>query len=79
VLQLNDLQWRIVGEKVSERDRKILEELEGLLGGRAWFAGHRPLPGLWRPGGGIVRLTKPLYHIGTVCQGLLVSCLDAER
>jgi hypothetical protein len=40
-LQLKDLRGRTVGEKVTDRDGKILEELEGPLGEDAWFAGHR--------------------------------------
>jgi len=42
VLPLKDLCGRSVGEKVTGWDGKILEELEGLPGGRAWFAGHPP-------------------------------------
>ena len=40
MLQLKDLRGRTVGEKVTGWDGKILEELEGLRGGQAWFAGH---------------------------------------
>ena len=40
MLQLKGLRGRTVGEKVTGRDGKILEELEGLPGGGAWFAGH---------------------------------------
>ncbi len=40
MLQLKDLQGPTVGEKVTARDGKFLEELEGRRGGRAWFAGH---------------------------------------
>jgi hypothetical protein len=40
VLQLKDLRGGSVGERVTDWDRKILEELEGLRGGRAWFAGR---------------------------------------
>jgi len=40
VLQLKDLLGRCVGERVTDLDEKILEELEGLRGGGAWFAGH---------------------------------------
>jgi len=62
VLQLKDLREWIVGEKVTAWDRRILKKLEGLLGGRAWFAGHPPFrqgrnlrsPELRRAGGGIV-------------------------
>ena len=39
MLQLKDLWGRSVGEKVVAWDGKILKELEGLPGGRAWFAG----------------------------------------
>jgi hypothetical protein len=35
VLQLKELEERVVGEKVTLGDGKILEEFEGLLGGRA--------------------------------------------
>jgi hypothetical protein len=40
VLQLEDLRGLTVGKKVTEWAGKILEELEGLRGGQAWFAGH---------------------------------------
>jgi hypothetical protein len=39
VLQLKGLWRRTVSEKVTSLDEKILGELEGLPGGRAW--GHR--------------------------------------
>ena len=39
MLPLKDLRVRIVGEKVADADKEILEGLEGLPGGRAWFAG----------------------------------------
>ncbi len=39
MLQLKDLWGRGVGEKVTAWDGKILKELEGLAGGREWFAG----------------------------------------
>jgi len=62
VLRLKDLWELAVGEKVTVGDGKILEEFEGLPGGRAWFAGHPPFrqgrnlrpPELRRAGGGIV-------------------------
>ncbi len=41
MLQLKGLRGRTVGEKVTGRDGKILEELEVPLGGGAWFAGHQ--------------------------------------
>jgi hypothetical protein len=44
VLQLKELGERDVGKKVTNRDAKILEVLEGLRGGGAWFAGHPPTP-----------------------------------
>ena len=37
MLQLKDLWGRTVGEKVTGRDGKILEELEGPRDGRAWL------------------------------------------
>jgi len=40
VLQLKNLRGCDVGERVTDRDGEILEELEGLRGGGAWFAGH---------------------------------------
>jgi len=40
VLQLKDLRQWIVGEKVTVCGERILKKLEGLPGGRAWFAGH---------------------------------------
>jgi hypothetical protein len=40
VLQLKDLRGRTVGEKVTTLDEKILGELEGLPGGRAWGYRH---------------------------------------
>jgi len=42
VLPLKDLRGRSVGKKVTGWGLKILRDLEGLLGGRAWFAGHFP-------------------------------------
>jgi len=39
-LPLKDLRGRSVGEKVTGWGLKILKELEGPPGGRAWFAGH---------------------------------------
>jgi len=39
VLQLKNLEVLTVGEKVPFWDEKIQEELEGVPGGRAWFAG----------------------------------------
>ena len=39
-MQIEDLRRLTVGEKVTGRDGKIFEELEGLPGGRAWFAGN---------------------------------------
>ena len=41
MLQLKDLWRRSVGEKVTIWDEKILEELEGLPGGRALEGGTR--------------------------------------
>jgi len=41
VLPLKDLRGRSVGEKVTGWDAKILEELEGLPGGRALEGGTR--------------------------------------
>ena len=41
MLPIKDLRGRSVGDKVTGRDGKTLEELEGLPGGRAWFSRHR--------------------------------------
>jgi len=41
VLQLKDLRGRGVGEKVTASDGEILEELEGLPGGRALEGGTK--------------------------------------
>jgi hypothetical protein len=53
VLQLKDLLVQVVGEKVTQRDKNILEEMEGARRGRAWFAGH----------GGAVPIQGPHYSI----------------
>lgn len=41
MLPLKDLRGRIVGEKVTVWDGRILEEFEGLPGRRPWEAGTK--------------------------------------
>jgi hypothetical protein len=66
VLQLKDLRGRPVGEKVTERDGKILQELGNRQAGEH-DQGARKIR---------AQIQKALYHIGTVCQELIVSDLD---
>ena len=49
MLHLKDLRGRYVGEKVTGRDGKILEELEGPRGGGAWFAWHKRIVPTYKP------------------------------